>query len=357
MIRPICSTLQLREWLHEFVLRPYLEGAERLTRAWRGVNFHSIYQNQIPWKQRIVSILTGLLLLLPFVNLVIWCFWETFGKPEILTTPCRLAREEKFPLFETARDLPPPNEEQKACPQNSAPAQPIHRDVQVPAPEASGVLSSENREIPPAPPSPSPASQEAEERIERLRFSDTNEKGAHFSDWKVELFPDRAIVIKVAKESRITAIYNPDWHLQEFDYATSNHEHMHIRLHDRKLHIVGKTPEGGERKVEHLLEKDYPWVQQPTFGLKKFILSQDKILHFYGVNPRDYSLIELTAKKIKLEELEGFGKLLKIEVRLAGLRAFLWKAEIWLHPETGIIHKMVASDGPFEPITVTERIF
>ena len=76
------------EWLHQYLIEPYLEGIERLNRAWRGVELYRIKPVALSLKERVISLITGIALtFFPLVNTVIWMAWQTFGTPEILSDP------------------------------------------------------------------------------------------------------------------------------------------------------------------------------------------------------------------------------------------------------------------------------
>lgn len=76
-----------REWTHTHLLEPFLEGSERLTRAWHGVDFHSLGQKPLSLKERAISWLIGMTLMIPLMNTVVWAAWKAFGNPEQLANP------------------------------------------------------------------------------------------------------------------------------------------------------------------------------------------------------------------------------------------------------------------------------
>src|SRR5579872_5216093 len=74
--------------LYTFVVQPYLEGTERLNRAWQGVDFHSLMPAKFSLKERVVFLLSGIcLVFFPLINSIIWLAWKTFGNPETLSDP------------------------------------------------------------------------------------------------------------------------------------------------------------------------------------------------------------------------------------------------------------------------------
>jgi hypothetical protein len=74
-------------WVYVYLFEPFLEGIERVNRAWAGVNFNTVSKKPLPLTERIVSWLIGTALLIPLLNGIIWTFWQTFGKPEKLSAP------------------------------------------------------------------------------------------------------------------------------------------------------------------------------------------------------------------------------------------------------------------------------
>ena len=75
-----------KEWTHTHLLEPFLEGSERLNRAWQGVDFHSLGQKPLSLKDRVISLLVGTILMIPLINVIIWVTWETFGHPEQISS-------------------------------------------------------------------------------------------------------------------------------------------------------------------------------------------------------------------------------------------------------------------------------
>lgn len=75
------------EWAHMYILEPYLQGCELVNLAWQGVDFHSLTKAPLSLMERVICWLTGVALLIPFINHIIWIVWQTFGRPEKLFDP------------------------------------------------------------------------------------------------------------------------------------------------------------------------------------------------------------------------------------------------------------------------------
>jgi hypothetical protein len=53
--------------------------------AWNGIHpLRSIGGTPLSLKERTVECLTGLSLMIPLLNTLIWVFWDTFGSPDQL---------------------------------------------------------------------------------------------------------------------------------------------------------------------------------------------------------------------------------------------------------------------------------
>lgn len=319
LICPMSSS-QLKEWLHEEVFRPYIEGAERINRAWKGIDFQNIYQPKLSLKQRVISLFVGLSLLIPFFNAFIWKSWETFGNPEILSGPYRLP--------------------------NSPPPSP---------------LSSSSRESPslesidPLPPV-APVSFIPSSQSEHLHYDEKEGDYAFSSDWALVPTIEEIETIKTCPHNKVRAIYSKDWLLREYDYtSTDQTQRFYAHLKGRKLVITG-TRDGQTKTKTCELTKNYPWVQQATLGFREFIKSENIKLPFYGIDPTDFSLSHLVARKIQIEPSGVRKGLQKVEIRLMGFRSFFWKADVWFDPKTGILREMSHNSGPATPMNTTRFV-
>jgi hypothetical protein len=66
---------------------PYAEGAERVNRAIQGVNLHHIEYPDLDLSDRLWTAITGVLLMIPLINSVIWVAMQSLGSPEKLSEP------------------------------------------------------------------------------------------------------------------------------------------------------------------------------------------------------------------------------------------------------------------------------
>lgn len=306
------------EWIHKFLVEPYLEGAERCNLAWEGHDY-SLVPKQFSWQERAVYFLQGTsLLLFPFVNTIIWLSWQTFGSPE------RLADKFAHPFSPPRRARPLPDPIQIQNQDERAPNQ-----VQI--------------------------------------FSQLHKNGDEESqtDWKITYYPDSIVAEQNSDRFTNTALFTSDFQLKEI-YYSFNEQHISLKRSPEEPNeiAVSITPlHGDTTNVSVRFEEDLPWIQQ-RIGLKNFIQSDDLELDFYAVIPAYPSWVKIPrlfaqppyAMKIKaikkeVEEVAGFGKLQKIEFSSTwGFPYSLARSEMWFDPESGLIQKYRDTAPFFEAI-------
>lgn len=320
----------LRLWLHENLIRPQNEGIERVKRAWHGVDFHCIYNSKLSLKDRAISFLIGLFLLIPLFNSLVWKGMETFGKPEILSPP---------PYFQKNLDVSNSNIEIVQPP--SIPL--LHPSTPTPfspiSPKARVVPVQANNEV----------------RIEPIRYSETTEKVTTYSDWVLTHGSNGLAATRDSSNDHSEIRYNPNGDMEDYQYISHNGQiRFHAKLSGRSLQIEGEK-DGKKIEKSYILPGNFPFIQQVTLGFMKYFPSFPDTLHFYGINPvdEDYPLTHLIAKKVKEEIDPALGKLTKVYINLAGWRYLFWTAEVWFDSKTGILKKMVANSGPFTSVTTT----
>lgn len=333
VVSPIPSS-HFKEWFYDHVVSIHLEGVARVQRAWSGLNKHTIERPypRLSLKERAISLITGLILCLPLFNIIVWRGLEAFGKVVILAPPYIPNR----PLEE-------------AAPEQPAFSPILEVEEQVSAPEAVAAIQE------PPPPLSS----------RDFQYTEETNGTTLVSDWKVETFNNRVEYTRKAPPENPTqpevrslskAICDLNGQMVDFDYVSGNKEdHFHARMNGREIKAIGKKGKVVKEK-DYVLPGHYPWIQQPTLGFKNFILSSEQKLDFLGINPKDFSLVHVVATKKNEEEVPGFGKLLRMELRLTGLLSWFWKAELWFDAATGEMKQMRSNSGPGTHLTLTRLV-
>jgi len=298
-----------REWIHKNFLEPYLQGAEMVNRAMLGVDLNNISSTpvRLSLKERVITWLTGVCLLIPFVNTIIWLTWQTFGKPEKLF-------DRYCPEIEPT---PPP-----------PPVVVLHRIEKA----SRAARLAPNKELLP---------------LELFNYSSTDKTSTAVLNLTLENDPDLTTAKEKFGDASTESYYSPEGKLLQFQYQHAGKD-FRIWSDEKKLQIMINQAEKDSVNETVELTEDLPWIQQPELGLKNFVLSDQSEITFYTVVPqriafRGTLLEKGIAKKTNIEELPGFGKSVKVEVVSA--RDYWpynrWKLELWFDAKGGRLIKMI----------------
>ncbi|MBX7067560.1 MAG: hypothetical protein K1X28_10060 [Parachlamydiales bacterium] len=314
-----------RQWVYTYVLEPYAQGCEYLDLFWKGVD-RSLEQNPLSLTERIVYLIEGTALMLPFVNSIIWIALQTFGSPQKLADPF-------CPEIDEIEEILPP------------PEIIVHRP---------------DGRIPEGP-------------VEHFGYIETINNNPIRTAWTVETFPDVLVATQNALEFSTSSLYNPNLSLRELHYQYGGKKVDLVRRNmDCAAQVEVSIAEGQNPPVRTYLDLPQdgrPWIQQRAIGFRPFILSNDQELEFYGVVP-DYPpligwilrwleptpfVMKFKLTKLGLEDVDGMGRLLKAELTsMKGWPYNTAKSELWFDPATGHLRKFVDT-GTFIP-TKTGRI-
>ncbi len=93
----VSELLPSRIWVHTYLEQPFEEGIERIKRAIHGRYLHLFEEDKYPisLKHRSIYLLSGIALLIPLINVIVWSFMKTFFEPEQLAQPYMLAKPKK----------------------------------------------------------------------------------------------------------------------------------------------------------------------------------------------------------------------------------------------------------------------
>lgn len=231
-VRNFCSA----PFFYECAIQPYEEGIRRLELFWNGVDAHSLLREPLSLKDRMISLATGIPLMIPMANMIIWIFWQTFGNPEILSDGLTGKGEEPYTL-PTLPPLPPI------------------------------VLS--------IPPKPGKSAQETH------TYSEKTEGGATRTvEWTIIHLPSG--LIETSKETKegdrvvVTSrgLFNPDWKgMTSYEY-TEGTTHVTCTREGNKVQAVG-FHDGSPIDRTFVLEENLPWFQQTTHAFEAFAQAKD----------------------------------------------------------------------------------
>jgi hypothetical protein len=262
--------------MHQFVA-PYLQGAAMITNAWNGVDFSYVGHKALSLKERVVTWLIGVVLLIPLINTIVWFAWKTFGRPDELFDP--YCPERVSPLAQrNAADS-----HSIEIPGVSQPAQveSVNNSTKVPEREVFIYKSSAGNI----------------NQIRKTQGDVTNVK---------ETFGGAVV----------EAAYNPQGQILKSNYKKEEKEYDTFMDTHRNLQIVFKNNGIQTHSETHQLKPNIPWIQQPHIGMKQFVLSEPSKMDFCMAVPYEAwwlssHLFQGVATK-KTETVSGFGELVKV---------------------------------------------
>lgn len=305
-----------REWIHNYLLEPYLQGCELVNRAWAGVD-RCLSPNNLSLKERAICWLQGVSLLIPFINIIVWLAWQAFGSPEKLFNPYCPEIEPPQPLQVIVDEVPPA---------------PLIRPIVVPI---------EGDQIKPT---------------ELFGYTEKVGSSSLETSWKIEHFQDVIVAQQDASIYSSTSLYRPDLSLRQYNYTMGSkicdiwqdgedRNHVHLRFSDQGIEPIEQTFE---------IPEGLPLIQQRAVGLRPFVQSNENERYFYALIPevpiakfipflaKPPFLMKTHAKKIGEEEVPGHGRLLKIEVMSAwGFPYNTVKSEMWFDVASGKLIKFL----------------
>ncbi len=307
--------------LHTYLLEPFLEGVERVNLAWQGVRFHQVaaVPPKIDLKERLILLVVGAVLLLPFINNVVWAFWQVFGTPEKLSDPY-------VPETKPPPPSPPPP----------------------PAPRPGHARRATLVYLPPL------ASPPEKKEVETFVFLEDHptQKGKKI-EVTTDLQSDGAFT-RITQQSALEhsqSVYGSNGSIITYQHQAGDRNFL-ISLNDGKLDTTLTRANNKTFK----LQAGYSWIQQPIFGFRKFLSSDQESIHFYCVLPENPIgnwleappvLLKASATKKGKENLPGIGEVIKVIVAPTELPYSAGRAGIlWFDPETHILKKFIVPGMP-----------
>ncbi|MDP1608940.1 MAG: hypothetical protein Q8L98_06480 [Chlamydiales bacterium] len=81
----ISELVPSRIWVKTYIIEPYLEGIERIRRAIHGKISDLFIAQSVSLEDRIIYLISGTSLLIPFFNSMLWFFMQIVSEPERLS--------------------------------------------------------------------------------------------------------------------------------------------------------------------------------------------------------------------------------------------------------------------------------
>lgn len=261
------------DWCHAIVLEPYAEGAERINRCFQGVDFHQIDRPTLSWDERVIALLTGIALMLPIINTVIWIVMRTFFNAEILSKPLEAPPFDPWPeaIEASARRMEPQ----------------IHT---IRPPEGTAPLSTRQWQM---------DEEIADDHV--------------IANYEIKSYPKLHIFNRASPGESSAAIYDDKWNLQSLHFKSERFSCDVIAQKSDDI-ITIKGIQNGQflDKLLSIPNPSRPWIQQVNVGLQTFLQTDAQELLFYGIHPKEMTLTECYAVKEGTEDLPGYGPVTKV---------------------------------------------
>lgn len=337
-------------WFHEYIAQPYHEGIRRIERAVFCADLSYIDHPDLSLKDAVVSFLVGVaLILLPFINTIIWIAMRTFGGADVLAPPFSGSTPPSLPQI---------------------PAPPKKEVFKISFPRLEAIPSSKPKPL----------------EIKRFRYKDFPKGKLKEFDWTHRIYPHKSILIERESSNqkiRSKAVFDPQGN-QIFFKREEKEKTFRVEKKGDVLIAVKTTPDKEHPPKTFPLKKDLPWIQTLTFAFTPFVRScaEEHRLHqersekqpfkkefrFYTIHPSKEELREVSLTFQESCHLEGHGQVLRFESAFCDgfvgslQQLFKLQASHWFYPD-GRMAKMKFPDFvgvtsefvPISPLPESER--
>jgi hypothetical protein len=155
------------------------------------------------------------------------------------------------------------------------------------------------------------------------------------------------IAIK-AKEQQSHITAKDPYQLQSIDVKKTTGDEYFFEVKGNMIEARG-TINGEKLFANHRIDKKNPWVQEFDFGLLPLLSSNKTSLNFQLINPKNFKMHKLVAKKVKEEAIkikEILYDAVLVEITLQGFKSMFWKARIWYDKKTHDLLLYKSDEGP-----------
>ncbi|MDF1580176.1 MAG: hypothetical protein P1P74_05270 [Desulfuromonadales bacterium] len=133
------------------------------------------------------------------------------------------------------------------------------------------------------------------------------------------------------------------WELSDHNIGTE----LRVERRGNALEISGSFR--GEVINRQLAIDDAPWFQTLSLSLRAFLNGSQKMIEFWCLRPASLKVYKLRAVKKGSEAIavpHGTVHADRVEIRLAGVGGFLWKADYWFRRNDAVFLRYVGPSGP-----------
>jgi hypothetical protein len=192
---------------------------------------------------------------------------------------------------------------------------------------------------------------------EILTYEKISSKGSQTIVYTVTKEKNEYLVEIEGKEQKTTLTAVFPFSLKSY-ISKKNKDFFEFILEGSTIKAKG-TVEGESLSAEFKVSKKNPWIQEFDFGLRPLLASSKNHLNFQLINPKNFKMHKMVAKKEKQESLKLGNKTYKailVEITLQGFKSMFWKAQIWYDNDTYDLLQYKANEGPNTPLTTVTLI-
>lgn len=194
---------------------------------------------------------------------------------------------------------------------------------------------------------------------EFLIYEKSSGKGNSKSNYTVDKTDQNYIItIETKNQKTILQAQNP-FKLKNYRYTSlKNGDNYEFRLEGDKL-LANGIYKGERMKQQFSIDKKNPWIQEFDFGLLPLLTSSKSSLNFQLINPKNFKIHKMVAKKQGVEKLtikEKTYDALEVVVTLQGFKSMFWKAQVWYDVKTNDLLQYKSNEGPHTPTTTVTLV-
>jgi hypothetical protein len=194
---------------------------------------------------------------------------------------------------------------------------------------------------------------------EFLIYEKISGKGHSKSTYTVDKTDQNYLIsIETKDQKTLLEALNP-FKLKIYRYTSlKNGDNYEFRLEGDKL-LANGIYKGEKMKEQFSIDKKTPWIQEFDFGLLPLLTSAKSSLNFQLINPKNFKIHKMVAKKQGIEKLRINEKTYdaqEIVVTLQGFKSMFWKAQVWYDVKTNDLLRYKSNEGPHTPTTTVTLI-
>jgi len=172
--------------------------------------------------------------------------------------------------------------------------------------------------------------------------------------WLIEQKEKMIEILGKAENKKTEIVCDLNYHFHQYSAQQAGQDNIFTVKRDQNNLVVEVTGTGNVKSETYDIGKKN-WVQDFSFGLRPFFISDDDSIKFEIINPKDLIIRTMVATKCEIE-YKTFNSVeyraQKVKVTLDGFYKKFWKAELWYDTKSHNLLYYKANEGPSTPYTI-----